>query len=163
MFRAFIDSCSSSHVTREIHWPLDGLSWFLTHIVFRLVSAIVDCQGDGRTAGWQDSRLAGWGVVAGCCFQFGFRSVHFSIYLLWLFVHHYVALCLFSSCMCMVGVCMCVSGFYAKSIFNLAAEHLCKYQILTTNTALDRLLLRLRFGPQLGEHGQYGHAMLPLH
>lgn len=29
---------------------------------------------------------------------------------------------------------MCVSGFYAKSIFNLAAEHLCKYQILTTNT-----------------------------
>lgn len=53
------------------------------------------CQGgwqDGSMAGRQDGRLAGWGVVAGCCFQFGFRSVHFSIYLLWLFVHHYVAL-----------------------------------------------------------------------
>lgn len=82
--------------------------------------------------------------VKGCgsyCFQFGFRSVHFNIYLLtaqihihicmyilciyiWLFVHHQDQTC----------VCVCVYVFYAKSIFNLPAEHLCKYQILTTNT-----------------------------
>lgn len=36
-----------------------------------------------------------------------------------------------------VNVCVCGCGvFYAKSIFNLPAEHLCKYQILTTNTCL---------------------------
>jgi len=55
-------------------------SWLLTHIVFRPVSAIVP-RSMGRD----------WFGFVGCCFQFGFRSVHFSIYLLWLFAHHYAA------------------------------------------------------------------------
>jgi len=94
MFRAFIDSCSSSHVTRTSPQPsacpapdspdspdFPLLScWLLTHIVFRPVSAIVP-RSMGRD----------WFGFVGCCFQFGFRSVHFSIYLLWLFAHHYAA------------------------------------------------------------------------
>lgn len=39
-------------------------------------------------------------------------------------------------CYTSISVCVCVRVFYAKSIFNLPAEHLCKYQILTTNTCL---------------------------
>lgn len=33
-----------------------------------------------------------------------------------------------------IKISLCVYVFYAKSIFNLPAEPLCKYQILTTNT-----------------------------
>lgn len=87
-------------------------SWFLTHIVSRTVSAI------GLRSMGRCGSVVAFNLVSG---QSTLVFIYFGFLLIIMLLLH-------------AGWLECVSRFYAKSIFNLAAEHLCKYQILTTNT-----------------------------